>query len=93
MPTGCNAESFEPAGDSISGRHWRWPLKLTDRTAVPSIRHRLRKHRYGGIMRSGPVNDRGQYMWRDERKWRQEANAPLHLAFTLRDLGERPNAT
>ena len=30
--------------------------------------------------------------WRDERKWREKANVPFHLAFTFRDLGERPNA-
>ena len=59
---------------------------------VPSIWHRLRKRRHGGIVRTGPVNDRGQCTWRDERKWRQKANVPFHLAFTLRDLGERPNA-
>ena len=42
-------------------------------------------------MRAGPVNDRGQCTWRDERKWREKANVPFHLAFTLRDLGERMN--
>jgi hypothetical protein len=41
---------------------------------------------------TGPVNDRGQCTWRDERKWCEKANVPFHLAFTLRDLGERPNA-
>jgi hypothetical protein len=38
------------------------------------------------------VNDRGQYTWRDERKWRQKANVPFDLAFTLGDLGERANS-
>jgi hypothetical protein len=28
----------------------------------------------------------------DERKWREKADVPFHLAFTLRDLGERANA-
>jgi hypothetical protein len=32
---------------------------LAGRTAVPSIRHRLRERRHGGIVRTGPVNDRG----------------------------------
>jgi hypothetical protein len=30
--------------------------------------------------------------WGDERKWRDEADVPFHLAFTRRNLGERPNA-
>jgi hypothetical protein len=29
---------------------------------------------------------------RYEREWRQKANVPFNLSFTLRDLGERPNA-
>jgi hypothetical protein len=70
----------------INGR--RRALNLAGRTAVPSIWHRLRKRRHGGIVRAGPVNDRGQCTWRDERKWREKANVPFHLAFTLRDLGE-----
>ena len=65
---------------------------LAGRTAVPSIRHRLRERRHGGIVRTSPVNDRGQCMWRDERKWREKPDVPFYLAFTLRDLGERANA-
>jgi hypothetical protein len=30
-------------------------------TAVPSIWHRLRKRRHGGILRTSPVNDRGPH--------------------------------
>jgi hypothetical protein len=74
----------------INGR--RRALNLAGRTAVPSIWHRLRKRRHGGIVRAGPVNDRGQCTWRDERKWREKANVPFHLAFTLGDLVERLNA-
>jgi hypothetical protein len=59
---------------------------------VPSIWHRLRKRGHGGIVRTRAVDDRGQRARRDERKWREEANVPFHLAFTLRDLGERLNA-
>ena len=32
---------------------------------------------------------RGESMWWNKRERRQEANVPFHLAFTLRDLGER----
>jgi hypothetical protein len=63
------------------------------RTAIPSIWHRLRQRRYGGIVRTRAVDDRGQCAWRVERKWCEEANVPFHLAFMLRDFGERPNAT
>jgi hypothetical protein len=66
--------------------------ELTGRTAVPSIGHRLRKRRHGSVVPTGPVNDRGQCTWLDERERRQEANVPFYLAFTLRDLGERSNA-
>jgi hypothetical protein len=65
---------------------------LAGRIAVPSTSHRLRKRRHGGIVRAGPVNDRGQGTWRDERKRREKADVSFHLAFTLRDLGERANA-
>jgi hypothetical protein len=65
---------------------------LAVRTAVPSIWHRLRKRRDGGVVATSPVNDRGQCTWWDERERRQEANVPFHLAFTLGDLRERPNA-
>jgi hypothetical protein len=54
--------------------------------------HRLRKRGHGGIARTRAVDHRGQCAWRDERKWREEANVPFHLAFTLCDLGERSNA-
>jgi N-formylglutamate amidohydrolase len=65
---------------------------LAARIAVPSVWHRLRKRCHGGIVRAGPVNDRGQCTWRHERKWCQKANVPFHLAFTFRDLVERLNA-
>ena len=61
---------------------------LAVRTAVPSIWDCLRKRRDGGIVRSRAVNDRGQCMWRDERKRREKANVPFDLAFTLCNLGE-----
>ncbi len=61
-------------------------------TVVPSIWDRLRKRRHSGIVRTRAVNDRGQCTWRDERKWREKANVPFHLAFTLCDIGERTNA-
>jgi hypothetical protein len=51
----------------------------------------LGQRRHGGVVRTPAVGDRGQCTWRDERKWRQKANVPFHLAFTLRDLGERLN--
>jgi hypothetical protein len=54
--------------------------------------HRLRKRGHGGIARTRAVDHRGQCAWRDERKWREEANVPFHGAFTLRDLGERLSA-
>jgi hypothetical protein len=54
--------------------------------------HRLRKRRYGGIVRTSAVNDRGQCAWRDERERHQKTNVPFHLAFTRRDPGERLNA-
>ena len=65
---------------------------LAVRTVVPSIRHRLRQRRYGGIARTRAVNDRGQCTWRDERKRREKPNVPFHLTFTLGELGERLNA-
>ena len=43
-------------------------------------------------MRTTSVDDCGQCTWRDERKWREKANVPFYLAFTLRDFGERVNA-
>jgi hypothetical protein len=43
-------------------------------------------------VRTGAVDDRGQCTWRDERKWREKANVPFDLAFTLCNLGERLNA-
>jgi hypothetical protein len=48
--------------------------------------------RHGGIVRTRAANDRGQCTWRDESQWRQKANVPFDLAFTLGDFGERPHA-
>ena len=62
---------------------------LAVRTAIPSIWHAGAGGRHGGIVRTTAIDERGQCTWRDERKWREKANVPFHLAFTLRDLGER----
>jgi hypothetical protein len=84
---GTPSVSFTEAPESLGAGRTQTDnqaIIAPSRTAVPSIWHRLRKRGHRGIMRTSPVNDRGQCTWRNECKWCQKANVPFHLAFTLR---------
>jgi hypothetical protein len=58
----------------------RDPIDIAPPAPAPSRWHRV----------DPCLDDRGQCTWRDERKWRQKANVPFHLALALRDPMTRP---